>query len=197
MTAVGKTGKEWRKVDPEEVKEWRRLVVEERKSYRAVGRMFGREHGVIQYHVSERPEGGPVVVRPKGWKKQRKPRTIESALINILTMARGRSKVKGMDFELTLPMIMNLYNQQEGRCLLTGIPFELEKPKQARTGAFSPSIDRIDSKRGYTIDNIRLVIWGINLGLGQWGEEIYAQIAEAYITKQKEYKENEISSHIS
>ena len=186
MAAVGKTGKEWRKVDPADVEEWRRLVVDERKTYREVGRHFDRSHKVVQYHIRERQPGGPIIKHRPGLKRNRKhlPPSVDRTLIRLLTAARGRSRSwKGIEFDMALSDARALYEQQQGLCVLTGLSMDLH----SRTGQKGPrnpfvmSIDRIDSSRGYVVGNVRLVVWAANAAMNVWGEEVFAKIAEAYI----------------
>lgn len=47
-----------------------------------------------------------------------------------------------------------------GKCEVSGLPFVI-LPKSRRT-VFSPTIDRIDGKGGYTKNNSRFVLWGVN-----------------------------------
>jgi len=42
---------------------------------------------------------------------------------------------------------------------------------------YAPSIDRIDARRGYTADNIRIICWAANLLLGTWGDEPAVTVA--------------------
>ena len=64
--------------------------------------------------------------------------------------------------ELTLTSFLkNLYEKQNGKCAISGMPLEL----QIGTGKPNPnkcSIDRIDSNRGYNHRNIWLVCWWVN-----------------------------------
>lgn len=52
-----------------------------------------------------------------------------------------------------------------------------------RARPFAPSLDRIDARKGYTTDNVRLVAWVVNHALGDWGEEVFAKIARAYVDR--------------
>ncbi len=54
-----------------------------------------------------------------------------------------------------------------GKCELSGISFQYFK----EINFASPSIDRIDSSKGYTYDNIRIICWGLNSLFNSWGEE--------------------------
>jgi hypothetical protein len=49
---------------------------------------------------------------------------------------------------------------------------------------FSPSIDRIDSNKGYTKDNCRLVCTIVNFGLHRFGEQIYEYVCSEYLKTQ-------------
>lgn len=66
-----------------------------------------------------------------------------------------------------------------GVCEVTGLPFNLRAQKTRRWN--SPSIDRIDSARGYTYDNVRFVLWAINAAFADWGEQVFALIATAWL----------------
>lgn len=43
----------------------------------------------------------------------------------------------------------------------------------------------IDSTKGYTPSNCRVVLWAMNMALSEWGEGAYARIAEAYLARRK------------
>lgn len=52
--------------------------------------------------------------------------------------------------------VKHLFERQGGRCYLTGVAFE-------ETGARRYSVDRLDSSKGYTDDNIALCLVNVNL----------------------------------
>lgn len=80
-----------------------------------------------------------------------------------------------------------LYEAQGGKCLLSGIPFELKRERSEFDHClyypFSPSIDQIVSGAGYTKENVRIICTALNLSINQWGEETYKFIAASYLTK--------------
>lgn len=68
--------------------------------------------------------------------------------------ARQRAKEKGIDCTITVDDIII-----PTVCPVLGIPiFQSEK----RLGPNSPSLDRIDSNKGYTPDNVRVISWRAN-----------------------------------
>ena len=71
--------------------------------------------------------------------------------------ARRRAKGRALDFEITADDIHALIKSQNNKCVYTGR--ELEWSLKAKNKA---SLDRIDASKGYTKDNIQLVVWRIN-----------------------------------
>lgn len=101
----------------------------------------------------------------------------ETRLKTLLRGAKGRARERKLEFDLDLDFLKELWINQDGKCLLTRIPFIL---KDAKNRSFSPSIDKIDCTRGYTKDNIRLVIFCINLAMGNWGKGIFDIVCKEY-----------------
>jgi len=102
----------------------------------------------------------------------------------LLTIARFRAKQKDLEFSITHEDIDPKI--QRGFCALTGIRFNLKNGKTWD----SPSIDRIDSSKGYTKDNVRVVLYCVNVMANVWGSEKILQIAAA-ITKRRKVKAEE------
>jgi len=61
--------------------------------------------------------------------------------------------VRNLEFSISVTDIENLYHKQNKQCALTGLPLKVK----------DCSIDRIDSKKGYTEDNVQLVTKHINM----------------------------------
>jgi hypothetical protein len=50
---------------------------------------------------------------------------------------------------------------------VTGARFDLGPRGRFHQNPLAPSIDRINPRGGYTVDNVRLVLWWINQARGQ------------------------------
>ena len=70
-----------------------------------------------------------------------------------------------------------------GFCVETGIEFIYEKQERFKCHPFSPSVDRIDSTKGYTKDNIRMVIWQYNLMKGEMTDEELLNVCKRIIER--------------
>lgn len=105
--------------------------------------------------------------------------SIRSFLYQLADNVDRRAARKGLECNIYYSFIFDLYIKQRGRCALTGHPFvdHIDGPiKKGLMRPFYPSIDRIDSKKGYTEDNVRLVCVATNIALGEWGDRIFDEI---------------------
>jgi hypothetical protein len=122
------------------------------------------------------PEGNP----PRERLDQRIKRgEIELCIRRALPAAKHRAKKRGMAFDLTEEWVREQMQRQDFKCALTGIPF-LTDEEGYRVRAYAPSLDRIDNAWGYTTDNVRIVVFAINLMLSDWGEEVFHRVAKGY-----------------
>jgi len=80
-----------------------------------------------------------------------------------------------------------------GCCEITGIPFDFEPHKIYSKNPYSPSIDRIDSSKGYTKQNVRIVLWQVNLMRGEISDEEIIVICKKFIKGICEKDEENIS----
>lgn len=99
---------------------------------------------------------------------------------NIMTYLPNSARQRGIPFNLTEFHFVRLAQQTDGRCQLTGIPFQFTGDPRFHRNPFRPSVDRIDSSRGYEIDNIRIVCTAVNTAMGEWGEDVFRQILKGY-----------------
>jgi hypothetical protein len=99
--------------------------------------------------------------------------------------ARLRAKNKGFEFDITVERLAGLAEAQNFRCALSGFKFSPENKLGTRVNPYALTIDRIDAKSGYVVGNVRLVCLAINIALMDWGEEVFARFAEAYVRNRR------------
>lgn len=95
------------------------------------------------------------------------------------TDARKRALRHDLTFDLSVESLVELWEQQEGRCALSGQLMELGSTGQREP--WTASIDRIDATRGYTMDNVRLVTWMVNRALASWSDEALLQMCRGVV----------------
>lgn len=85
------------------------------------------------------------------------PENIENYIKKKYSNTKGNAKSRDLDREFTVDDIINQYKKQNGQCRFTGKKLTFGTDKLT-----DMSIDRIDSKKGYTKHNIQLIGETIN-----------------------------------
>lgn len=122
-------------------------------------------------------------VLPKRTRKQgTNPRGIRgsfpSCIDRVMRQTKARSGSMKREFELDHDWMIEQLEKQNYRCLLTGLPFSSDATYR---NPYAPSIDRIDSRKGYTRDNSRLVLHSVNLALSNFGLANFDTICAARV----------------
>lgn len=81
---------------------------------------------------------------------------------------KGSAKRRNHDWLINKEDLDKKYKQQNMRCALSGIEMELKHKSLTR-----PSLDRIDSNKGYTKDNIQFVCVAINIMKNKFSESFF------------------------
>lgn len=96
-----------------------------------------------------------------------------------LSSAKKRAKEKGFECDLTVEWIEE--KLKAGVCEVTGLEFDVsgdERRERSRNPRM-PSLDRIDSSKGYTKDNVQVVIWIYNQAKGEWRHDEFMMLVKA------------------
>lgn len=99
-------------------------------------------------HLAWRQQNKELIRAKRIEKRKEDPRK------TMLYSAKHRAMQKGLDFDLKLEDLVI-----PEVCPVLGTSFDFNSPSQSR---FSPSLDRIDSSKGYTKDNIQIISWLAN-----------------------------------
>jgi len=71
------------------------------------------------------------------------------------------ARVRNLIFELTIEQIWDKFIIQDRKCALSGVELTFNDCQKVRNG--TASLDRIDSSKGYTIDNVQWVHKDVNI----------------------------------
>ena len=127
--------------------------------------------------------------------KNKKIQTIGGKAGFLFNNISRRSKEKGWEIEFNREYIEELYNKQNGRCFYTDEPMNLgyhrDKKDLYSLNFHNISVDRIDSQKGYTMENTVLCCWGINNMKQQLSVDELLYWAERILNfKNKKQKDN-------
>jgi hypothetical protein len=77
--------------------------------------------------------------------------------------AKKRANVVDKGFDITWQFLLKLLKEQDRRCAITGIEFKFRSEFEGRMDQYRASVDRVDSTKGYTKDNVQLVCAQVNI----------------------------------
>lgn len=80
-----------------------------------------------------------------------------------VTKMKGEAEKRNLEFTLTPEIMWEVFQQQDGKCVLSGIELSFVKEGQtSRQNDSTASLDRIDSTKGYVAGNVQWVHKHIN-----------------------------------
>lgn len=91
----------------------------------------------------------------------------------IISSARARK----ITVEITIQDLWDAFLKQDRKCALSGI--EITLPKYGKDSKSTASVDRIDSNKGYSKDNIQWVHKNINFMKQEYTQEEFIQFCKA------------------
>jgi len=92
------------------------------------------------------------------------------------SIIRG-AKSRKIEFNISIEQLWDLFLRQDRRCALTGQQIALSAGR--RIGKSTASLDRIDSKIGYTTNNVQWIHKDINIMKLNFSQEYFIKICRA------------------
>ena len=96
-----------------------------------------------------------------------------------LIRMKKRAKKRGLDFNLDIKWLDEKFSRIV--CEATGVDFIINDDVIINPN--HPSIDRIDSNKGYTKDNCRIVTMIYNVAKGDQSEEVLIEWSKLFVEK--------------
>ena len=99
----------------------------------------------------------------------------------LFNSAIKRSRERDIEFDLDINWIKE--RVAAGSCEVTGIKFVLDAMSGQRRHPFAPSLDRRDSNKGYTVDNVQVVCWIFNGAKSDFDLDAVLTLSRALVSK--------------
>lgn len=104
----------------------------------------------------------------------------------VLNRTRRSARSRNLAIEIDLEFLQSLWDARQGHCSVSGLAFSDEPSEGAFVKTpFAPSLDRIDSAKGYVRGNVRLVCMAANFALNQWGDDVLRRLAHGVVETER------------
>lgn len=170
--------------------------------YRTIGHLFVEDFDVKKLSWKCKCECGKICYRNsanlrlstqnsscgcESWPKRRKSphwRGYEDVPLSFWSRFKKGARERNIIFNISTKDIWEVYIKQDKRCIYTGEHLVFQTKNDCKSG--NASLDRIDSKKGYTVANIQLVVKKINImKMGEKSSE-FVEIADNIVNYEKE-----------
>ncbi len=113
-------------------------------------------------------------------RRERKNTDVRGRMMALLNNARARASREGWEFNLTCDYLVALWEEQRGLCAITGEPMSISKTEN-RIRSNLVSLDRIDSDKFYTQDNVWLTTSKVNYAKGPLSNSEFIEMCRKVI----------------
>lgn len=91
------------------------------------------------------------------------------------------AKNRGITFKLKPEDVYSSMRATGYRCAVSGIPLAKRLILGGERDPWAPSIDRIENRHGYTVENIRVVCLAANYAMNAWGYDVLLRLARGVL----------------
>ena len=108
---------------------------------------------------------------------------VDKLPMSVFTKIKLRAGARNKTFELTAKYLSDLYETQDGKCALSGLPIYFgEEGKNLSNTLGTASLDRIDSSIGYVEGNVQWVHKHINSMKNAHRTDYFIQLCKEVVT---------------
>jgi hypothetical protein len=101
---------------------------------------------------------------------------VERFLNDAITRAKNRAKKKNIPCTISKEDLRQKFNETDWKCAISKIPVTMKHHDR-----FKASIDRIDSSKGYTLDNIQIVAACVNMAKSAGTDKELIEMCKAIV----------------
>jgi hypothetical protein len=118
-----------------------------------------------------------------GWREGYDSADITWKMVAMLACNRHRqsAKTREIPFQLKPADVYRLMETTDFCCAVSGIPFSKKAEGLGHVDPWAASIDRIENRHGYLLDNVRVVCVAANLAMNQWGHDVLLRLAKGVV----------------
>lgn len=104
---------------------------------------------------------------------------IKKRMTSLCYCAKNRATSKGLPFDITNEYVLKLFEDQKGKCVISGRTFNLDSyGNKGQVNPDAPSLDRVIPSLGYVKGNVRLVTYLTNVCLNEYGHDFLLDLCE-------------------
>lgn len=100
-------------------------------------------------------------------------------------MIKSGAEKRGIEFNLNIKDMWELYLKQDGKCALSGVSINFEPATGKHESLRTCSLDRIDSEQGYINGNVQWVHKDINIMKNRFDENYFKNMISKIMLNQK------------
>lgn len=101
-------------------------------------------------------------------------KSLQHRLRYVIQLGIIRAKKKKIEWNLSLEFLTILWEKQDGKCVYSGVPLSYED-----NHPHTVSLDRIDSSKGYTEDNVQFVCTIVNYVKQRFNEDVFLSFCKS------------------
>jgi hypothetical protein len=83
---------------------------------------------------------------------------------------------RDIEWDITLDDVADMFELQGGLCALTNV--DISFPTHGHAAQCPASIDRLNNKKGYTVNNIQLTLGAVNMMRGSYSVEQFIEVCK-------------------
>lgn len=108
---------------------------------------------------------------------------LKERLRELVHQMNSRNVRKGLQTKISTEDLLQIWNRQGGRCAYSGRKMLVSSTYKTRRSPDTLSVDRIDSRNGYSINNIVLCTWWANVAKYDLGASAFIERCREVIQK--------------